>query len=344
MNYYEELGIERDATISEIREAYKLAARLLHPDLQQDQRLKELAEREMRRLGGVVAVLTDPRERARYDAGLGDGARPMPPVPPARAGRPEFLQTVVRHWFWILLGSTTVGMGTWYAFARSTVVPGAGAAAESARSAAGPPARAIGPVHERRRPVKASDNAGTGNVGQKPPLRARAIEATEPSLSVPTPLPAERPDEAAIVEPGIVAPPQKVRVDEVVHDGDESPFDGEWLYAADGQREDRTGSYPARYVEFRLRTESGTLVGDYRALHTLVDKAISPEVVLRVRGESPRRNTGTLDWESSNGARGQLELTLRSPNQLQVKWWTTQFGKQEALTSGMAVLIRLRTP
>jgi curved DNA-binding protein CbpA len=344
MNYYEELGIDRDATISEIREAYKLAARLLHPDLQQDQRLKELAEREMRRLGGVVAVLTDPRERARYDAGLGDGACLMPPVMLARAGRPEFLQTVVRHWFWILLGSTTVGMGTWYAFARSTAVPGARPAAESARTAAGPPARAIGPVPERRRPVKATENAGARNVGQETPLRARVMETTKPSLSAPAPVPAEIPDEGARVEPGIVAPQQKARVAEVVHDGDESPFTGEWLYAADGQREERTGSYPARYVEFRLRTESGTLMGDYRALHTLVDKAISPEVVLHVRGESPRRNTGTLDWESSNGARGQLELTLRSPNQLQVKWWTTQFGKQEALTSGMAVLIRLRTP
>ena len=120
MNYYEELGIDRDATISEIREAYKLAARLLHPDLQQDQRLKELADREMKRLGGVVAVLVDPRARARYNAELGDGACLMPPVPLARAGRPEFLQTVVRHWFWVLLGSTTIGMGTWYAFARST--------------------------------------------------------------------------------------------------------------------------------------------------------------------------------------------------------------------------------
>jgi hypothetical protein len=344
MNYYEELGIDRDATISEIREAYKLAARLLHPDLQQDQRLKELAEREMRRLGGVVAVLTDRRERARYDAGLGDGACRMPTVPLARAGWPEFLQALVRHWFWILLGSTTVGMGTWYAFARSTVVPGAQAAASSARTAVGPPARAIGPVPERRRPVNAADNAGARNVAQKPPLRARVIDTPEPGLSAPTPLPAEIPDEAARVEPGIVTPPQKERVAEVVHDGDESPFAGEWLYAADGQREDRTGSYPARYVEFRLREESGALVGDYRALHTLVDKAISPEVVLHVRGESPRRSTGTLDWESSNGARGQLELTLRSPNQIQVKWWTTQFGKQEALTSGMAVLIRLRTP
>jgi hypothetical protein len=51
-----------------------------------------------------------------------------------------------------------------------------------------------------------------------------------------------------------------------------------------------------------------------------------------------------LDWESSSGAKGELDLTLRSPNQLQVRWWTTQFGRQEALGSGAAVLVRLETP
>ena len=84
MNYYEELGIRRNATTAEVREAYKLAARLLHPDMQQDQRLKDLAECQMRRLSGVLAMLVNPRERARYDAGLANEARleqlPLPAV------------------------------------------------------------------------------------------------------------------------------------------------------------------------------------------------------------------------------------------------------------------------
>jgi hypothetical protein len=29
---------------------------------------------------------------------------------------------------------------------------------------------------------------------------------------------------------------------------------------------------------------------------------------------------------------------------MQVKWWTTQFGTQESLGSGTAVLVRLKTP
>ena len=343
MNYYEELGIDRDATISEIREAYKLAARLLHPDIQRDQRLKELAEREMKRLGGIVAVLVNPRDRARYDAELAEGARPVRTALFARAGRPELLQTVVRHWFWILLGSTTIGMGTWYGFARAADVPRGHAATESARAAAGPAATRVEHAPERRRPLKTPEAAVARRVAQTPPSRPTVKEATEPVPGATIPTPVETPAAAAMVVPGAGMAAEKWPA-EAVRDGDESPFTGEWLYAADGQKEDRAGSYPARYVEFRLRTEGGTLVGEYRAVHTLVDKAISPEVVLRVRGESPSGNAATLDWESSAGARGQLEITLRSPNQLQVKWWTTQFGRQETLSSGMAVLMRLRTP
>ena len=343
MNYYEELGIDRDATISEIREAFKLAARLLHPDVQRDPRLKELAEREMKRLGGIVAVLVNPRERARYDAELEDGAHPLRRTLLAKAGRPELLQTVVRHWFWILLGSTTIGMGTWYGFARGADVPRGHAAAESARAAAAPSVTGVAKTPVRSRPVKTAETTVARDVGQTPPLRHTVSEDREPGPSATSPPPVEAPTEAPTVEAGAGTAARKPPA-EAARKGDESPFAGEWLYAAHGQKEDRAGSYPARYVEFRLRTENGMLAGDYRAVHTLVDKAISPEVVLRVRGESPRGNTGTLDWESSAGAMGQLELTLRSPNQLQVKWWTTQFGRQEALSSGMAVLMRLRTP
>jgi hypothetical protein len=75
-----------------------------------------------------------------------------------------------------------------------------------------------------------------------------------------------------------------------------------------------------------------------------LDKAISPEVAFHVRGEPPAGNSGKLNWESSSGAKGELDLTLRSPNQMHVRWWTTQFGRQETLGSGMAVLVRLNTP
>jgi hypothetical protein len=125
---------------------------------------------------------------------------------------------------------------------------------------------------------------------------------------------------------------------------DASGFDGEWLLSTDAREPGNAGTYPAKYVELRLRQEGGMLTGDYRAVHTVLDKAISPEVAFRVRGESPAGNSGKLHWESSSGAKGELDLTLRSSGQMQVKWWTTQFGTQESLGSGMAVLVRLKTP
>ena len=70
MNYYEELGMTQDATTADVREAYKLAARSLHPDWQRDQRLKDLAECQMRRLSDVVAMLVSPRKRAMYRLAL----------------------------------------------------------------------------------------------------------------------------------------------------------------------------------------------------------------------------------------------------------------------------------
>ena len=37
MNFYEELGVARSASIAEIQQAYKALVRILHPDQQQDE-------------------------------------------------------------------------------------------------------------------------------------------------------------------------------------------------------------------------------------------------------------------------------------------------------------------
>jgi len=66
MNYYEELGIRQDAALEEIRQAYKLLARLLHPDAQPDARLKAMAE--------------VPDEAAERDSGDPHGCAETPPV------------------------------------------------------------------------------------------------------------------------------------------------------------------------------------------------------------------------------------------------------------------------
>ena len=343
MNYYEELGIDRNATISEVREAYKLAARLLHPDMQQDRRLKDLAECQMRRLSGVLAMLVNPRERARYDAGLANEFGLEPFAPPAAEGGSQLRQSAARHWFWVLLGSMTVGMGVWYGLAHGTDVPPRIATSADVRAATGPLAARVEPAPVKSRRVTTAETTRRRGAQPAPPLRSTAAEAPEPIVRTTdlTPVPrAEAPEVEQNARPvSRDAPPA-----DAVRNGDEPRFAGQWLYAADAAKEDRAGTYPARYVEFRLRTDDGNPGGRLSGgAHTGGQGHLS-EVVFHVRGESPQGKTGTLDWESGAGAKGELELTLRSPNHLQVKWWTTQFGRQEALSSGMAVLMRLRTP
>jgi len=77
MNFYDILGISRDATADEIKKAYKRAALTHHPDKGGDQE-------KFKDCGAALETLTDERKRAAYDAnlirarskdGLGGGAR-----------------------------------------------------------------------------------------------------------------------------------------------------------------------------------------------------------------------------------------------------------------------------
>jgi hypothetical protein len=38
-----------------------------------------------------------------------------------------------------------------------------------------------------------------------------------------------------------------------------------------------------------------------------------------------------------------MKIVLRDANSMDVTWWTTAFGRQTALTSGTAVLVRQQT-
>src|SRR5580704_10784299 len=70
ITYYEELGVENTASADEIRDAFRALARLLHPDQQTDPQLKEIAERQMRKLNRIYGVLSDITRRTAYDESL----------------------------------------------------------------------------------------------------------------------------------------------------------------------------------------------------------------------------------------------------------------------------------
>ncbi|RCV54680.1 DnaJ C-terminal domain-containing protein [Marinitenerispora sediminis] len=62
-DYYEVLGVSRNATTEEVQQAYRKLARRYHPDLNAD----PVAEERFKEANDAYQVLSDPGTRARYD-------------------------------------------------------------------------------------------------------------------------------------------------------------------------------------------------------------------------------------------------------------------------------------
>jgi curved DNA-binding protein len=73
-DFYETLGVARDAKPEDIQRAYRKLARTYHPDINKD----PAAEERFKEISEAYDVLSDPQTRRRYDA-FGEDFRRVPP-------------------------------------------------------------------------------------------------------------------------------------------------------------------------------------------------------------------------------------------------------------------------
>jgi hypothetical protein len=377
MDYYEELGLKRTATVQEIRQAYKVLARLVHPDVQANEPVRGMAERQMKRLNEILATLTNEQARREYDAGLGNavvlsGGGSDPGAARGMEWRlteaqlvamPEWVRSLAENWFWIALGVVVVGVGIWYA---AQVGPGDGAAGRVVQDKA----QMVGARPANHREVKPADlKTARGNRGPKGrpaaavkrPAQAGSKESPAASPSV-VAAPPEAPTEApaASVQAVTSAPesgaltasaPARERIETaastpaVAVKPHESLFAGNWLYLPDPSDKIAPGVYPATYAELLLGEDrGGRLRGRYRAEYRVVDQPVSPEVTFEMEGDAPEGVSAHFRWTSADGAKGDADLALAGPNVLKMTWWTTAFGRHTILASGTSRLIRQAAP
>ncbi|KAJ3431921.1 hypothetical protein M0813_01364 [Anaeramoeba flamelloides] len=69
VNYYKVLEISEDATLPQIKRAYRTKAKKFHPDMVQGEENKKQAEKTFGKIAEAYEVLKDPEKRRKYDLG-----------------------------------------------------------------------------------------------------------------------------------------------------------------------------------------------------------------------------------------------------------------------------------
>lgn len=361
MTYYDELGVGPEATADEIRDAYKRLAKLLHPDIQQDERVRHVAACQMQRLNHVYETLIHAERRRQYDVGLGfDPASllpvvfvaPPPPLPPV----PKPALLVRRYGSWAA-GALSVLLLIWVIWASSApTVSGASESALDAAQKGTVPSRnthrdneyeqrlqtELRRLRQEREVLEAERNAALRKLSEQP----RAASDTPASISEVPPIPeptmpsASTGPSAASSVPLASLPAEAPRLQGQLH----PTLVGTWYFA--GSQHPAAGAkamYAAEYIEAVVEGDNALLQGRYRARYRITDRAISPEVQFTFEGRGGTEG-GSFLWRGADGSQGEMRLKLLTPNTVELAWVASSLGSSLGLGSGKAVLVRRLNP
>jgi curved DNA-binding protein CbpA len=354
ITFYEELGVAPGASPEEIRDAFRLFVRLLHPDQQTDPQLREIAEQQMRKLKRIYAVLSDPESRRSYDEVL-NGVFSRPVIPssiPSPALRP-----LIARLAWTAAFFLSAGLLIWLAYDNTPGVqgrssdPNAALASTTASAPASPEMPAAdwyaegSRVFQLRSDLKAAIVERDAAIGDLNKLRGtselRTRQASQSASSGPLEGTEAKP---AVTLTGLPAAPKLPVSAKSALPLVERPaipqLAGFWFYAkaAEGRTNKNQSLYLPEFVEATITEENGTIHGRYRS-RLIADRAISPDVNFTFSGT----RSGTrcdCRWAGPGGTRGDLTLKLTDGNSMRVDWIATEVGSRQGPGSGTAVLTR----
>ena len=353
MSYYDDLGVQTNASPESIRESYHALARLLHPDAQQDDALRVAAEAQMRRINQGYAVLRDAAKRRRYDSELMLTTGRSAPIVmrPLRPIRKSGIPFGALAWaaaaiaccgviYWLSSQGGQSGVGHAPAGIQDDLPYPAQMQPTLANPAPVTPQRGISSREDRetilflRRElqiVRAQRDAALAGQRIAGASRTR-IEQPSPAEAFPVvaiPPPEENSGDVAPLA-GKLTEPAPFR---------NSDFAGFWIYPKPKNASKDPKLFPPDYIEAAIVEHDGTIRGKYRARYNMSDRGSSPNVNFDFEGKV----TGpllSLPWKDEGGAKGEVELKLLSKTQLEVNWKATKPGHALALINGTAVLMR----
>lgn len=380
MDYYEELGIEPTATDEDIRRAHRRLTKLLHPDQQTDEGIKQLAETQMRRLNSIVEVLYDPERRKEYDEHLQEGLVPVNPGA-VRARPPQ--KSVFRSlpwWIASTAGAVILSLGAVWFWADNwgssfgnhtpTYIPSE-ATAEQAPINPGrkqDPSVPATEVQERATsrtvatipappPITENPVARSGTPRPETSMRRTLkLENTNVSararlvnLEVPPPpnVSAPTPGTAAAI-PVATIPPVNAPVS--------APPASASVPAPPQTKGGHANALEGEWVY--APTEPEQRKAGFYPPEFIDLKLVSNQGGLRGQYRAryhvtdrpispdvaftltPNVGPNNFLWESSNGSKGTLKVSSINADSIRIEWHTTVYSRGPALTAGTATLVR----